>query len=70
MPLFADAGSDAAAVRVWGEVWREMVPGTESAVRTYLPELVAVASSALSSQFWPMKAQAAAAMATIAEKMG
>ena len=44
--------------------------GTESGIRLYLGELVGVVIPALSAQSWHIKAQGAAALATIAEKMG
>ena len=57
-------------VKQWEETWSEVVPGEEATVRLYLPQLVGVASSALQSQSWPIKSQGAAALATVAEKMG
>lgn len=65
----ADPTSEA-VVKLWEETWGELVPGTESGVRLYLSELVGVACPALEAQSWPIKAQGAAAIATIAEKMG
>ena len=59
-----------AVVKLWEETWGELVPGTESGVRLYLSELVGMACPALEAQSWPIKAQGAAAIATIAEKMG
>ena len=44
--------------------------GTESGVRLYLPELTELTQQALQSQSWNMKAQAAAAMNTMATKLG
>ena len=55
---------------MWKETWQEVVPGMESGVRMYLGELVGVACPALSAQSWHIKAQGAAAVATIAEKSG
>jgi proteasome component ECM29 len=57
------------AVKQWKETWSEIAPGEEASVRLYHPQLVEVASSALHSQSWPLKAQGAAALATVAEKM-
>lgn len=62
--------SSKAALKQWKATWSEVVPGEESCVRLYLPQLVSVASSALQSQSWSIKSQGAAALATIAEKMG
>ena len=44
--------------------------GTEGGVRLYLPELTELTQTALQSQSWSMKAQAAAAMNTMATKLG
>lgn len=57
-------------VKRWEETWSEMVPGEESTVRLYLPQLIAVSNTALQSQFWPIKSQGASALATVTEKMG
>ena len=46
-----------------------VVSGTEGGVRLYLTELVELTESTLQSQSWLMKAQAAAAMSTIANKL-
>ena len=62
--------SSKTALKLWKEAWSEVAPGEEACVRLYLPQLVGVASSALQSQLWPIKAQGAAALATVAEKMG
>ena len=62
--------SSITARKLWEETWIEVVPGEAAGVRVYLPELVGVASHALQSQLWPIKAQGAAALATVAEKMG
>ena len=43
--------------------------GTEGGIRLYLTELVELTETALQSQSWLMKAQAAAAMTTIATKL-
>ena len=48
----------------------ECAPGTESGIRLYLPELVAISKVALQSQSWPMKAQGASAMRKISDKLG
>lgn len=55
---------------VWEEVWSESTPGTEAGVKLYLHELVDLATVALTSQSWHMKAQGAATMATIATQLG
>ena len=55
---------------MWEDTWGELVPGTESGIRLYLSELMEIVCPALEAQSWPIKAQGAAAIATIAEKMG
>jgi len=44
--------------------------GTEGGIKLYLGEIVALLRETLSSQAWGTKAQAARAMATVAEKLG
>ncbi len=46
------------------------MPGTSAGVRVHLAELVDIVCPALQSRSWPVKAQAAAAIATITENMG
>lgn len=55
---------------LWTEVWNDLVIGKESAMRMYAKELVDVSCLALESPSWPVKAQGARAIATIAETMG
>ena len=62
-----DTNSD--ILEVWDEVWTDGTPGTESGIRLYLREIVSLLSTALESQQWKMKAQAARAMGTIGSKM-
>ena len=50
---------------VWDEVWTDGTPGTESGIKLYMKEIVALLTSALESQQWKMKAQAAKAMGAI-----
>ena len=59
-----------ALVSKWKEAWEEVVPGTAAGVRVHLAELVDVVCPALQSRSWPVKAQAAAAIATITKNMG
>ena len=57
-------------LEVWDEVWTDGTPGTESGIRLYLKEIVALLSVTLdNSQQWKMKAQAALAMGTIGSKL-
>ncbi|KFP77947.1 Proteasome-associated protein ECM29, partial [Acanthisitta chloris] len=55
---------------LWAEVWQENVPGTQGGIRLYMQELIAITQRALQSQSWKMKAQGAAAMASIAKQTG
>ncbi|KAL5487418.1 hypothetical protein EMCRGX_G020013 [Ephydatia muelleri] len=55
---------------LWAEAWNDLVIGKESAIRLYASELVGMSCSALESPSWPVKAQGARAIATIAETMG
>uniref|UniRef100_A0A672GTF9 Ecm29 proteasome adaptor and scaffold n=1 Tax=Salarias fasciatus TaxID=181472 RepID=A0A672GTF9_SALFA len=50
------------------EVWQENVPGSFGGIRLYMTELIAITQKALQSQSWKMKAQGAAAMATVAKE--
>lgn len=54
----------------WEDVWNEITPGTEAGIRLYLPEIVDLLSTCLQSQLWSVKAQAARAIATVADKLG
>ncbi|XP_054842294.1 proteasome adapter and scaffold protein ECM29 isoform X2 [Eublepharis macularius] len=55
---------------LWAEVWQENVPGTYGGIRLYMEELITITQKALQSQSWKMKAQGAAAMASIAKQSG
>ena len=56
-------------LEVWEEVWLEGTPGTEAGIRLYLTEIMELLPLALTSQQWPVKAQAARAMGTVATKL-
>ena len=56
-------------LEVWDEVWTEGTPGTESRIRLYLKEIVALLSVTLESPQWKIKAQTASAMGTIGSKL-
>ncbi|XP_029706065.1 proteasome adapter and scaffold protein ECM29 isoform X1 [Takifugu rubripes] len=60
-----ESGRDAA---LWAEVWQDNVPGSFGGIRLYMTELIAITQTALQSQSWKMKAQGAAAMATVAKE--
>ncbi|XP_068607533.1 proteasome adapter and scaffold protein ECM29 [Brachionichthys hirsutus] len=53
---------------LWTEVWQENVPGSFGGIRLYMTELITITQMALQSQSWKMKAQGAAAMATVAKE--
>ncbi|KAM9769134.1 proteasome adapter and scaffold protein ECM29 [Menidia menidia] len=53
---------------LWAEVWQENVPGSFGGIRLYMTELISITQKALQSQSWKMKAQGAAAMATVAKE--
>ncbi|XP_035992752.1 proteasome adapter and scaffold protein ECM29 [Fundulus heteroclitus] len=53
---------------LWSEVWQENVPGSFGGIRLYMTELISITQKALQSQSWKMKAQGAAAMATVAKE--
>ncbi|XP_015244046.1 PREDICTED: proteasome-associated protein ECM29 homolog [Cyprinodon variegatus] len=53
---------------LWSEVWQENVPGSFGGIRLYMTELITITQKALQSQSWKMKAQGAAAMATVAKE--
>lgn len=53
---------------LWSEVWQDNVPGSFGGIRLYMTELIAITQKALQSQSWKMKAQGAAAMATVAKE--
>uniref|UniRef100_A0A8C8RIP8 Ecm29 proteasome adaptor and scaffold n=1 Tax=Pelusios castaneus TaxID=367368 RepID=A0A8C8RIP8_9SAUR len=55
---------------LWTEVWQENAPGTYGGIRLYMQELITITQKALQSQSWKMKAQGAAAMASIAKQTG
>ena len=59
-----------AAHKMWVGSWQDLAPAETAAMKLYLSELVGVANHALQSQSWLIKAQGAAALATVAEKMG
>ncbi|XP_046357928.2 proteasome adapter and scaffold protein ECM29-like isoform X1 [Haliotis rufescens] len=67
-----DEGGTAASSSqsVWEEVWQEITPGTEGGLRLYISEVVELLQMSLESQLWSTKAQAAAAMSTVATKLG
>ena len=56
-------------LEVWEEVWNEGTPGTEGGIRLYLTEIIGLLSAAIESPQWKIKAEAARAMGTVANKL-
>jgi proteasome component ECM29 len=72
-PKAEDEGesSYAETQHLWQNVWDELVTSTESAVRMYLAEIVSFVCQTLEETgSWHLKAQAATAIATLADKAG
>ncbi|KAJ8917780.1 hypothetical protein NQ315_010686 [Exocentrus adspersus] len=57
-------------LEVWTEIWSEQSPGTETGIRQNLQNICDMLKTALESPSWTMKAQAANAVSTIAQKLG
>lgn len=57
-------------VKFWEELWSEIAPGTELGIRQNLEEIIQKSSKALESASWTTKAQAANAIATVAQRLG
>ena len=55
---------------LWEEVWNDATPGTESGLRLYMTEVVSMSKQALGSQAWDTKAQGAATINDVAQKLG
>ena len=53
----------------WDELWLDIVPGTEAGVRLYLAEIVAYLQRAITSKAWRLKAQAGAAVGSLAPSL-
>ncbi|XP_076462653.1 proteasome adapter and scaffold protein ECM29-like isoform X2 [Babylonia areolata] len=54
----------------WEDVWNEITPGMEGGIRLYLSEITAMLVELIDASAWTTKAQAARAMATVAERLG
>uniref|UniRef100_A0A914UY02 Uncharacterized protein n=2 Tax=Plectus sambesii TaxID=2011161 RepID=A0A914UY02_9BILA len=64
-------GSGREMADIWEEIWAELVPGSEGAVRLYRQEIVSFALEILStSSVWAMKANAAKVLQSVAELGG
>merc|ERR1719341_3095950 len=57
-------------LEVWEEVWLDGTPGSEGGIRLYQTEIMDLLPQALCSNQWPVKAQAARAIGTVATKLG
>ncbi|XP_066988430.1 proteasome adapter and scaffold protein ECM29 [Macrobrachium rosenbergii] len=62
--------NDPSGAEIWEEIWSDNTPGTESGVRLYLNEIIAICELALQSSNWAMKAQAGRALSTVSKKLG
>ncbi|XP_060528524.1 proteasome adapter and scaffold protein ECM29 [Cylas formicarius] len=54
----------------WTEIWSEHSPGTEAGIRQHIGRICEVLRNGLESASWTTKAQAANAVATVANKLG
>ncbi|CAG9835676.1 unnamed protein product [Diabrotica balteata] len=57
-------------LEIWNEIWSEQSPGTETGIRQNLKNICDILKTALESPSWTMKAQAANAVSTVANKLG
>ncbi|KAL1514253.1 hypothetical protein ABEB36_003540 [Hypothenemus hampei] len=55
---------------IWDEIWSEHSPGTENGIRNNIEPICEMLKNALESPSWTVKAQAANAVATVANKLG
>lgn len=56
-------------LEIFNEIWMEHCPGTESGIRQNIESICGILKTALESPSWTMKAQAANAISTIANKL-
>ncbi|KAK7476082.1 hypothetical protein BaRGS_00032709 [Batillaria attramentaria] len=54
----------------WEDVWTEVTPGMEAGIRLYLAEITELLVELIDASAWTTKAQAARAMATVANRLG
>ncbi|KAK9876967.1 hypothetical protein WA026_015999 [Henosepilachna vigintioctopunctata] len=59
-----------AILEIWEEIWSDNTPGTEAGIRQNLENICAIIKNALESPSWTIKAQAANAISTVANKLG
>lgn len=64
------ADNDPSGAAIWEEIWSDNTPGTESAVKLYLTEIINICEQALQSNNWSMKAQTGRALSTVSQKLG
>lgn len=57
-------------VDVWTDLWNDVTPGTETGIRQNVETITELLRSSLESSLWNIKAQAANAVHTLAEKLG
>ncbi|EDO42544.1 predicted protein, partial [Nematostella vectensis] len=54
----------------WEEIWLENTPGTDAGLRLYVGEITDICCTALASQVWLIRAQAAQTVSSLAAKLG
>lgn len=64
------ADIDPSGAAIWEEIWSDNTPGTESAIKLYLTEIISICEQALQSSNWAMKAQTGRALSTVSQKLG
>jgi len=62
-----DQSFEMTSKQMFQAVWTEFTPGTETAVKLYLEEIVNLSSHSLQSQNWQLKGQAAQTMSSLAQ---
>ncbi|XP_018321144.1 proteasome adapter and scaffold protein ECM29 [Agrilus planipennis] len=57
-------------IETWNDIWSENSPGMESGIKQNIEEICMILKTGLESPSWTMKAQAANAVSTVANKLG
>ncbi|XP_048584699.1 proteasome adapter and scaffold protein ECM29 isoform X2 [Nematostella vectensis] len=63
-------GSNSNSQSAWEEIWLENTPGTDAGLRLYVGEITDICCTALTSQVWLIRAQAAQTVSSLAAKLG
>jgi len=66
----SDDGISSATKDVWDEIWQNSTAGTSSGIKLHIDEIFDIVASALLSQSWKLKMQAAKSIETIADSLG